>query len=92
VAHVVVELPSMLAAAAGGERELPADGPTLRRALDDLFARHPALRVHLFDESGALRRHVLCFLNGRNTRWDETLDQPLAEGDRITVLQAVSGG
>ena len=89
---VVVELPSMLANAAAGARELPARGATLRGALDDLFARHPALRVHLFDETGRLRRHVLCFLNGRNTRWEDTLDLPLAEGDRVTVLQAVSGG
>jgi len=54
--------------------------------------RHPALQVHLFDESSRLRRHVLCFHNQENTRWFESLDRPVATGDVILIIQAVSGG
>lgn len=88
--RVTVELPSMLAGAAGGARRHEASGATWQDALADLLARHPALRVHVLDEEGALRPHVLCFVDDRNTRWGE--DRPLAEGSRITILQAVSGG
>jgi molybdopterin converting factor small subunit len=52
----------------------------------------PALRVHLCDESGKFRPHVLCFLNEVNTRWLDGADPRLQQGDRITILQAVSGG
>jgi molybdopterin converting factor small subunit len=88
--RVTVEIPSMLAGAAGGARRHEAEGATWQAALADLFARHPALKVHVLDEQGTLRPHVLCFVDDRNTRWDES--QPLAEGSRITILQAVSGG
>lgn len=67
-------------------------GTTLREALDALRAEHPGLRVHLFDERGRTRRHVLIYLNEENVAWLETLDVPLRRGDRLHVLQAVSGG
>jgi molybdopterin converting factor small subunit len=35
---------------------------------------------------------VLCFHNRTNTRWLQSLDVPVAEGDTLTILQAVSGG
>ncbi|MGH7162161.1 MAG: MoaD/ThiS family protein [Planctomycetota bacterium] len=92
MARVRVELPSMLAALLGGARTIAAEGTTLGEALGDAFAKHPSLRVHIVDESGALRRHVLCFHNEVNSRWSEGMDRPLGEGDRITFVQAVSGG
>jgi molybdopterin converting factor small subunit len=48
--------------------------------------------VHLCDESGRFRQHVLCFLNDINTRWLEEKSPSLQDGDCITILQAVSGG
>lgn len=88
---LTVELPSLLAPIAGDKR-LTVRGATLEEALDDLVCGHPQLRVHLFDESGVFREHVNCFWRGRSTRWMDTLDVPVAEGDVITLLQAVSGG
>lgn len=88
---IAVSVPSLLAHAAGGRR-VHVTGESLEQALEDLRERHPRLAVHLFDETGGFREHVLCYLNETNTRWLESLDHPLSEGDRITVLQAVSGG
>jgi molybdopterin converting factor small subunit len=90
--RVTVELPSVLAQVCGGQRSLDLDATTLAGALERLSVEHPVLRVHLFGEDLALRQHVLCFHNGTNTRWLDTLEQPLADGDTITILQAVSGG
>ena len=86
---VTLELPSMIATVLGGVRRIEVEGGTCHEALEDAFTRHPGLRVHVFDENGALRQHVLCFVN--EDRWD-VLDKELAEGDTITILQAVSGG
>jgi hypothetical protein len=66
---VTVTLPSLLDPATGGVREMAARGDTLREVFADLIAREPRLKPHLFDESGDLRQHVLCFHNGTNTRW-----------------------
>jgi molybdopterin converting factor small subunit len=90
--RATLELPSLLRAIVGREGALVVEGATLEEALADAFRQVPALRVHLLEESGAFRPHVLCFLNEVNTRWLEGLDQPIREGDTITILQAVSGG
>jgi molybdopterin synthase sulfur carrier subunit len=91
-ARVTIELPSLLSTVLGGRDRVEARGATLRAALDDACRELPGLRVHLYDEAGAFRQHVLCFLNGTNTRWLAGTDPPLADGDSITILQAVSGG
>lgn len=92
MASATLELPELLAVVLGGIRRVVVEGGTCRAALEDAFRRHPGLRVHLVDERGALRKHVLCFHNGENTRWSDTFDRPLADGDTLTILQAVSGG
>ncbi|MHC4909465.1 MAG: MoaD/ThiS family protein [Planctomycetota bacterium] len=88
---VTVELPSLLSSLIG-ESTIPVEAVTLAEALQAAVTRHPALGVHLFEESGNLREHVLCLVNEDSTRWLESLDKPLRDGDRVTVLQAVSGG
>lgn len=89
---VTVSLPSLLEPVTGGVRELKACGGSLREVFDDLAAREPRLKPHLFNEAGELRRHVLCFHNGTNTRWLEGWGAAVAEGDTVVFMQAVSGG
>ena len=92
MARVVLELPGMIATVLDGRRRLDVTGDTLADALEDAYRQDPRLKVHLVDETGAFRPHVLCFLNEENTRWGEVLDRALQDGDRILVMQAVSGG
>jgi sulfur-carrier protein len=89
--RVTLELPSLLRNVLLHD-SLVVEGATLDEALDDAYAQLPGLRVHLVDESGNFRRHVLCFVNDVNTRWLDTPNPTLHEGDSITILQAVSGG
>jgi len=89
---VTVTLPSLLDPATGGVRELTATGGSLREVFADLLEREPRLKPHLFNEAGELRRHVLCFHNGTNTRWMDGWDGPVADGDTVLFMQAVSGG
>lgn len=89
---VTVSLPPLLEPVTGGVRELKACGESLREVFDDLVAREPRLKPHLFNEAGEFRRHVLCFHNGTNTRWLEGWDAVVAEGDTVVFMQAVSGG
>jgi molybdopterin converting factor small subunit len=89
--RVTVHLPRLLGAVAG-ERDIAVEAETLRGALDALVKNRPALQVHLFDETGAIRQHVLCFHNETNVRWLPGLEIPVAAGDSLTIVQAVSGG
>lgn len=92
MARVTIELPSLLGPVVGPHRSLALEAETLAGALDAMFEVHPALRSHVFDETGGLRQHVLCFLNDTNSRWLESLDAPVSDGDTIRIIQAVSGG
>ena len=90
--EIEVTLPNLLRSSLGGEDPVVVEGGTLAEALRDLRARHPLLRVHLFDEQERLRRHVLIYYNSENIAWLDSLDVPLRPGDQLHVLQAVSGG
>ncbi len=90
--EIEVRLPLSLAHVVDGERRIVVAGGTLREALVDLAARRPKLGLHVFDESGVMRRHVRCFCNGHYASHREGLDRPLSPGDTITLLNSVAGG
>lgn len=92
MASVSVRLPSLLTSLLDLPRSIEVAGETLDEALGDLCRRHPSLAVHLFDESGEFREHVLCFINDTNSRELDRSKPGLEEGDEVTILQAVSGG
>ena len=90
--EVTVQLPRVLADLTAGERKISVAGNTVAEALDDLVRRHPALGLHLFDDSGALRRHVLCFRNEVAVQSRAELAQSLSTGDHLTLVNSVAGG
>jgi molybdopterin converting factor small subunit len=66
--------------------------PTLRAALDSAFTAAPAMRGYVLDEQGAVRKHVAVFVNARQIPSRTDLDTPLADGDKVMVIQALTGG
>lgn len=80
-------------AGGAGEVEVSVPAPaTLGRALDVLRERHPAVERRVRDETGRLRRHVNVFVDGADVRRGDELAHPLAGGEQILVLPAISGG
>lgn len=82
----------MLRDCTGGKTLFTLEADTLADALKSLTEQYPLLRLHIYDERGVQRPHVLLYYNEENVHWLDTWDLPLNEGDRLTVLQAVSGG
>lgn len=70
--------------------EIP--GATLGEVLDGLFVQHPVLRGYVVDERGQVRHHVALFVDGEAVLDKRNLTQPLPEGARVHVMQALSGG
>jgi molybdopterin converting factor small subunit len=91
-APIQVLVPSPLRASAGGAATLALEAATVREALKRLEREHPALHRCVCDETGAVRRHVNVFVGKANVRDGAGLDTPLAPGDVLTILPAVSGG
>ena len=89
---IEVHLPTLLRDSARGESSVTVAGHTLAEALEELRARHPILHLHLYEEDGRLRKHVVLFFNGQSVARMDALDVALRPGDQIQVVQAVSGG
>lgn len=68
------------------------DAATLREALGKSFEAAPAMRHYVLDEQGAVRKHVAVFVNARMVTDRVNLDVPLAGGDKVMVIQALTGG
>jgi hypothetical protein len=64
-------------------------GATVREALEAYFLRHPPVRSYVFDEQGELRRHVVIFVDGEQTRDRKTPSDSLGDGAEIYVMQAL---
>jgi molybdopterin synthase sulfur carrier subunit len=90
--EIAVRVPTLLHDAAGGQSEFGIEAATLDEALRRIRERYPLLRIHLYEESGRLRPHVLIFYNEQSIAWLDSLDLPLHSGDRLDILQATSGG
>lgn len=91
-AQLEVGVPGLLADCTGGKKYFSIEAQTLESALDSVFSTYPLLRLHVYDETGTRRPHVLIYYNGESIDWIDRLDVPLGSGDRIDILQAVSGG
>jgi molybdopterin converting factor small subunit len=74
------------------ERSCPAAGGTVREVLDALFAAYPQLRGYVVDERGALRHHVVAYVNGVAVSDKQTLAEPVPAGAEVYLFQALSGG
>jgi hypothetical protein len=75
-----------------GEKSVAANGTTVREVLDSLFTEHPNLRGYVLDERGALRHHVVAFLNGSAITDKKSLSEPVEADGELYLFQALSGG
>ena len=89
---ITVLIPGSLSKYCEGASEIALAAPSVRALLAELERLHPALHRNVCDETGAVRRHVNLFVNTNHMRDRNGLDTPLAPGDEVTILPAVSGG
>lgn len=89
--RVTVDLPRILRESAGDAARLEIEAASLSIAREEIRRRWPALATHLFAGTGELRPHVLLVQNGRLLPRGSA-DAAFTHGDRLEVLQAVSGG
>jgi sulfur-carrier protein len=83
-----VRLRGPLKRLAGDRAELAVEGATVAELLRALERDQPALSGWILDERGRVRRHINVFVAGEPS--DE--QTPVAPGDAVDVLPAISGG
>jgi sulfur-carrier protein len=68
------------------------DGSTAREVLDNYFRDNERARGYVLDETGAVRRHMVVFVDGDLIHDRDTLSDAVKSDSVIDVIQALSGG
>lgn len=85
-----VRIPPTLRDQVEGQREVLGNGETVRQVLEDVTARYPSLRAHLF-EQGDLTPFVNVYVGPNDVRTLEGLDTRVS-GHSVILLPAMAGG
>ena len=86
-----VRIPPTLREVTGGEREVPAEGDTVRELLEDLMGRFPGLRPQLV-EDGDIAPFVNVYVEGEDVRTLDGLETDVRPGATVILLPAMAGG
>jgi molybdopterin synthase sulfur carrier subunit len=87
----VVRIPPTLRAEVGGDRQVEADGETVRAVLEDLAERYPAIRARIF-EHGDVAEFVNVYVDGEDVRTLGGLETSIGPGSTLILLPAMAGG
>jgi sulfur-carrier protein len=86
-----IRIPPTLREQVRGQREISAEGDTVRELLDDLMGRFPALRSQLVEDD-ELAPFVNVYVEGEDVRTLDGVDTEVRPGSTIILLPAMAGG
>jgi len=86
-----VRIPPTLREQAGGQREVAAEGDTVRDLLEDLMGQFPGLRTQLV-EDGDIAPFVNVYVGGDDVRTLDGLETEVTNGSTVILLPAMAGG
>ena len=100
VAHVTIEVVAWVTQFVGGDGtrrkvfdEAIAPGATVRSVLSEVSDRYPTLRAVLWARAGGeLAEHIEILVNDAVLGLTHSLESPIQDGDRITLLAQYAGG
>ena len=87
----VVRIPPALRDETHGERQVVAEGDTVRELLDDLIARFPGLRRRLFEDD-EVAPFVNVYVEGEDVRTLDGLETAVEDASTVILLPAMAGG
>ena len=67
-------------------------GTTVREVLEGVFRDNRRARGYVLDERGALRKHMVVFVNGEPIQDRQRLTDAVGAQDEVYIMQALSGG
>lgn len=88
----IVRFPALMKFYVDNQTEFEVQGATVAEVLENIFVRYPALKPHLYDTKGELRRHFNIFVNGVHLRELNGLATELQTGDKVILMASAAGG
>lgn len=74
------------------QRTLEVDATDIAGVVRELEVLAPGIHFYVCDERGRLRPHVNVFIGNDIIRDRRLLSDPVKSGDKVSILQALSGG
>jgi sulfur-carrier protein len=88
----IVRFPALMKFYVDNQSEFSVEGATVAELIDNVVARYPTLKPHLFEPNGKLRRHFNIFVNSEHIRELNGLDTPLKDEDKVILMVSAAGG
>ncbi len=88
----IIRFPALMKFYVDNQVEIEVRGSSVAELIENVLVRYPALKPHLFDSTGGLRRHFNIFVNGIHLRDLNGMDTPLKDGDKIILMASAAGG
>lgn len=87
-----VRFPALMKFYVDNQTEFEVTGSSVAELIENILLRYPALKPHLFDSNGGLRRHFNIFVNGVHLRDLDGLETNLKEEDKVILMASAAGG
>ncbi len=89
---VRVLLPNAFQKHTNGAREIQSSAANLPQLIAEIEATFPALRSHLRDDSGQVRRFINFYVNEEDIRFLGNERYAFRDGDEVLVIPSIAGG
>jgi molybdopterin converting factor small subunit len=89
---IKVQIPSALRRHTAGTAEISCSASNLGELFAVLDEQFPALRPHLRDESGQIRRFLNVYVNEEDIRFLGGDTYAFTDGDEVLLVPSIAGG
>lgn len=88
-----IHIPTPLRTYTGGLETVTVSGATISAVFEQLTAKYPELKQHLFTPEGKLRSFVNVYLNDDDLRYlPEKEATTVKDRDELTIIPSIAGG
>src|ERR1700733_1198960 len=89
---VKVLLPNAFQKHTNGTREIQSSAANLPQLITEIETSFPALKPHLRDNDGKLRRFINFYVNEEDIRFLGNDEYAFKDGDEVLVIPSIAGG
>src|SRR5579875_1745711 len=89
---VKVLLPNAFQKHTNGRREIESSAGNLPQLIAEIETTFPALRTHLRDEAGQVRKFINFYVNEEDIRFLGNDKYAFQDGDEVLVIPSIAGG
>jgi len=87
-----VRFPAVMKYYVNNQSEFSISASTASELIQKIIEQYPAIKFHLVDVEGNLRRHFNIFVNGIHIRELKGMETPLKEDDKVVLMASAAGG